>query len=235
MAYIVGADRYQTRMVTTSLDDLISKDNSVRVIDSYVESLNLENLGFIEYSGRNRGQSPYRRSDLLKLHIYGYLNKIRSSRALETEAKRNLELMWLINCITPDHGTIAGFVQKNKAAFHNTLRNLTLILKGWGLIDGELIVIDGTKIRAQNSKHNCITQSGLDKKIEYAEAHPAGTIGNTLSSQSIWQSSTTVVFSAIAFSIAGPTSSFLVTRMPTAPMDSANFTKSTLSSSMVLE
>lgn len=72
--------------------------------------------------------------------------------------------MWLINCITPDHGTIAGFVQKNKAAFHNTLRNLTLILKGWGLIDGELIVIDGTKIRAQNSKHNCITQSGLDKK-----------------------------------------------------------------------
>lgn len=104
MAYIVGADRYQTRMVTTSLDDLISKDNSVRVIDSYVETLDLENLGFIEYSGRNRGQSPYRRSDLLKLHIYGYLNKIRSSRALETEAKRNLELMWLINCITPDHG-----------------------------------------------------------------------------------------------------------------------------------
>ena len=83
MAYIVGTDRYQTRMITTSLDDLISKDNSVRVIDSYVESLDLENLGFIEYSGRNRGQSPYRRSDLLKLHIYGYLNKIRSSRALE--------------------------------------------------------------------------------------------------------------------------------------------------------
>ena len=78
--------------------------------------------------------------------------------------------MWLINSITPDHGTIAGFVQKNKAAFHNTLRNLTLILKGWGLIDGKLVAIDGTKIKAQNSKHNCITQSGLDKKIEYAEA-----------------------------------------------------------------
>ena len=111
-----------------------------------------------------------RRSDLLKLHIYGYLNKIRSSRALETEAKRNLELMWLVNSITPDHGTIAGFVQKKKDAFHNVLRNLTLILKGWGLIDGQLIAIDGTKIRAQNSRHNCITQSGLDKKIEYADA-----------------------------------------------------------------
>ncbi len=170
MAYIVGLDRNQTRMITTSLDDLIDPDNSVRVIDAYVEALNLQDLGFAEYSGSNRGQSPYRRSDLLKLHIYGYLNKIRSSRALEVEAKRNIELMWLINSITPDHGTIAGFVQKNKVAFHNTLRNLTLILKGWGLIDGKLVAVDGTKIKAQNSKHNCITQSGLDKKIEYAEA-----------------------------------------------------------------
>lgn len=157
-------------MITTSLDDLIDKDNSVRVIDAYVESLNLQELGFTEYSGSSRGQAPYRRSDLLKLHIYGYLNKIRSSRALEVEARRNLELMWLINSITPDHGTISGFVQKNKEAFHNTLRNLTLILKGWGLIDGKLVAIDGTKIRAQNSKHNCVTQSGLDKKIEYAES-----------------------------------------------------------------
>lgn len=75
-----------------------------------------------------------------------------------------MELMWLVNSITPNHGTIAGFVQKNKKVFHNTLRNLTLILKGWGLIIGKLIAIDGTKIRAKNSKHNCITQSCLDKK-----------------------------------------------------------------------
>lgn len=152
-----------------SLDALIDEDNSVRVIDAYVDSLDLIELGFKEYSGTNRGQAPYRRSDLLKLHIYGYLNKIRSSRSLEIECKRNLELMWLINAITPDHGTIAGFVKNNRKAFHVTLRNLTLILKGWGLIDGKLIAIDGTKIRAQNSKHNCITKSGLDKKIAYAD------------------------------------------------------------------
>lgn len=170
MAYIVGTDRNQIRMITTSLDDLIDKDNSVRVIDAYVESLDLQELGLTEYSGSNRGQAPYRRSDLLKLHIYGYLNKIRSSRALEKEASRNIELMWFINLIRPDHGTIAGFVQKNKETFHNTLRNLTLIIKGWRLIDGKLVAIDGTKIRVQNSKHNCITQSGLDKKIEYAES-----------------------------------------------------------------
>lgn len=169
MAYIVGVDRNQTRMVTTSLDDLIDEDNSVRAIDAYVNSLDLLKLGFKEYDGTNRGQSPYRRSDLLKLHIYGYLNKIRSSRSLEVECKRNIELMWLINAITPDHGTIAGFVKNNRDAFHKTLRNLTLILKGWGLIDGTLIAIDGTKIRAQNSKHNCITQSGLEKKIAYAD------------------------------------------------------------------
>lgn len=169
MAYIVGIDRNQTRMVTISLDDLIDEDNSVRVIDAYVNSLDLLELGFKEYDGTNRGQSPYRRSDLLKLYIYGYLNKIMSSRSLEVECKRNIELMWLINAITSDHGTIAGFVKNNRDTFHKTLRNLTLILKGWGLIDGKLIAIDGTKIRAQNSKHNCITQSGLEKKIAYAD------------------------------------------------------------------
>lgn len=117
MAYIVGTDRNQSRMITASLDDLIDKDNSVRAIDAYVNSLNLLELGFTEYNGTNRGQSPYRRSDLLKLHIYGYLNKIRSSRALEIECKRNLELMWLINAITPDHGTIAGFVKRIEKRF----------------------------------------------------------------------------------------------------------------------
>lgn len=169
MAYIIGEDRNQVQFISVSLDDLIDQNNPVRVIDAYVDSLDLVELGFTVYDGKHKGQAPYRRSDLLKLHIYGYLNKIRSSRCLEVEAKRNLELMWLVNAITPDHGTIAGFVQKNKAAFRKVLRDLTLILKGWGLIDGKLVAIDGTKIRAQNSKHNCLTLSGLEKKIAYAE------------------------------------------------------------------
>ena len=169
MAYIIGEDRNQIQVVTVSLDDLIDRDNPVCVIDAYVDTLDLAELGFVVYDGKRKGQAPYRRSDLLKLHIYGYLNKIRSSRCLEVEAKRNLELMWLVNAITPDHGTIAGFVQKNKTAFRKVLRDLTLILKGWGLIDGKLVAIDGTKIRVQNSRHNCITQSGLEKKIAYAE------------------------------------------------------------------
>lgn len=169
MAYIIDGDRNQVQIVSVSLDSLINQDNPVRIIDSYVNSLDMVKLGFTVYDEKRKGQAPYRRSDLLKLHIYGYLNKIRSSRCLEVEAKRNLELMWLVNAITPDHGTIAGFVQKNKVAFHNVLRDLTLILKGWGLIEGKLVAIDGPKIRAQNSKHNCITHSGLEKKIAYAE------------------------------------------------------------------
>ena len=132
MAYIVGTDRNQVNLITTSLDELVDQNNPVRVIDAYVDSLDIKELGFIEYEANNRGQSPYLRTDLLKLHVYGYLNKIRSSRSLEIETKRNIELMWLVNSITPDHGTIAGFVQKNSSAFRKVLRNLTLILKGWG-------------------------------------------------------------------------------------------------------
>lgn len=169
MAFILGVDRNQKAIVTSSLDEFIDAENSVRVLDAYVESLDLGSLGFKTYAGNNRGQSPYLRTDLLKLHIYGYFNGIRSSRKLETESKRNLELMWLINSIKPDHGTIAAFVSENKAAFKKVLRELTLVLKGWGLVDGKLIAIDGTKIRAQNSKNRCVTKSTLDKKIEYAD------------------------------------------------------------------
>ena len=93
MAYLVGVDRIQIRMIDTSLDALIDANNSVRVIDAYVNSLDLMELGFKEYDWTNRGQAPYRRSDLLKLHIDGYLDKIRSSRSLEVECKRNIELM----------------------------------------------------------------------------------------------------------------------------------------------
>lgn len=95
-----------------SLDETIDKNNPVRVIDAYVDSLDLTGLGFTEYDGNSKGQSPYLCPSMLKLHVYGYLNKIRSSRRLETETKRNIELMWLVNHITPDHGTIARMSQK---------------------------------------------------------------------------------------------------------------------------
>lgn len=88
---------------------------------------------------------------------------------MEKEARRNLEIMWLINSLIPDHGTISSFMKENKNAFRKILKEFTLLLKGWGLIDGKLIAIDGTKLKAQNSKHNYITETVLQKKIEYVD------------------------------------------------------------------
>lgn len=169
MSYLSGIDRNQNTLVTASLDDVIDENNPVRVVDAFINAINLKQLGFKEYEGNNRGQHPYKRSELLKLHMYGYLNGIRSSRKLEIESKRNLEVMWLINSISPDHGTISLFMKENKDAFRKILKEFTLILKGWGMIDGKLIALDGTKLRAQNSNHNCITESKLNKKLEYVE------------------------------------------------------------------
>ncbi|WP_217697393.1 transposase [Virgibacillus dokdonensis] len=126
-------------------------------------------MGIKEYKKHNPGQQPYERKDLLKLFIYGYFNKIRSSRFLETECKRNIELMWLVNGIRPDHGTISLFLKENRKGFKKVMRTFTCLLKGWGLIDGKLIAIDGTKIRAQNSERNYITSNGLTNKMNYID------------------------------------------------------------------
>lgn len=169
MAYLTSVDRNQTTYLVTSLDDFIENDNPIRVIDAFVNSLDLKKLGFIIYDSNKQGQCPYDRKVLLKLHVYGYMNGIRSSRKLKRETVRNIKIMWLINSLKPDYGTIATFIKDNKKAFRNVLKEFTLLLKVWSLIDVKLIAIDGTKLKAQNSKHNYITESVLQKKIEYVE------------------------------------------------------------------
>lgn len=167
MSDIQDFSRNQMSLQLLSLDELIDKENPVRAIDAFVDSLCLSEMGIKEYKKHNPGQQPYERKDLLKLFIYGYFNKIRSSRSLETECKRNLELMWLVNGIRPDHGTISLFLKENRKGFREVMRTFTVLLKGWGLIDGKLIAIDGTKLKAQNSKKNYISSDGLTKKMEY--------------------------------------------------------------------
>lgn len=169
MGTIQGFSRTQASFQLLSLDEMIDLENPVRAIDAFVESLCLVEMGIKEYKKHNRGQQPYERKDLLKLFIYGYFNKIRSSRSLEIDCKRNIELMWLVSGIRPDHGTIALFLKENRNSFKKVMRTFTLLLKGWGLIDGELIAIDGTKIKAQNSKKNYITLNGITKKMDYFE------------------------------------------------------------------
>ena len=129
MAYITGTNRYQVEAQLLSLDEMIDPSNKVRVIDAYVNSLDLSDLCFKEYSSSAPGQKAYNRKDLLKLHIYGYINKIRSSRLIEKECNRNIEVMWLINNLIPDHVTIANFVKSNKDSFKKVLRNLVALLR----------------------------------------------------------------------------------------------------------
>lgn len=165
MAYMTGINRYQVEAQLLSLDEMINPSNNVRVIDAYVNSLDLSDLCFKEYSSSAPGQKAYNRKDLLKLHIYGYINKIRSSRFLEKECNRNIEVMWLINNLIPDHVTIANFVKSNKDSFKKVLRNLVALLREWNLIDDETQAVDGTKIKAVNSQQRYITINKTEKKL----------------------------------------------------------------------
>lgn len=169
MPYIEGEDRHQFYLLPNTLEDFVEEENPVRVIDAYVDSLVLEKLGFQVYSGTKAGQKPYRREDLLKLYLYCYMNGIRSSRKMESETKRNIELMWLIGKLQPDHGTLSAFLKNNQAAIKKLFKEFTLMLKGFGLIDGQLVAIDGTKLKANCSKKQHYNANILSTKLEYID------------------------------------------------------------------
>jgi transposase len=124
MDFIQGKPRSQLVLITSSLDEKIEQDNPVRIIDVFVDSCKLEEFGFTHVRHAKEGRPPYHPGDLLKLYIYGYLNRIRSSRALEKECKRNMELMWLLNELTPDHNTIANFRKENPKAIKQVFRKM---------------------------------------------------------------------------------------------------------------
>lgn len=165
MPYISGFDRNQSFLF--SLDNFIDENNSVRLIDAFVDSLNLNDLGFITYSPSSRGQQPYNRSDLLKLHIYGYVNGIRSSRKLALESSRNIELMWLLNSASPAKSCISDFIKENKIAIKNTFKQFISFLKFADFVDAKATVIDGTKIRAQNSRNKYYSTKKIDATIDF--------------------------------------------------------------------
>lgn len=165
MSYISGFDRNQSCLF--SFDDFILPNNPVRLIDTFVNFLDLDSLGFVVYSPSARGQQPYKRSDLLKLNIYGYVNGIRSSRKLATEARRNIELMWLLNSVTPAKSCIADFVKQNQAPIKNVFKRFIDFLKFANYIDCKSVVIDGTKIRAQNSRNKYYSIKKIDATINF--------------------------------------------------------------------
>lgn len=173
MAYVQGVSRNQVVMFPESLDEYISDDNPVRFIDAFVDGLDLQVLGFKRAVPEERGRPPYDPGDLLKLYMYGYLNRVRSSRRLEREAERNVEVMWLVSKLVPDHKTIADFRRDNGEAIQAVFREFMVLCRRLGLFGGQLVAIDGSKFKAANSRERNFTQRKLkrlkervDKEIE---------------------------------------------------------------------
>ncbi|AXG69694.1 hypothetical protein KORDIASMS9_04041 [Kordia sp. SMS9] len=167
MEYLKGDSRTQLTLYTTCLDDMIPQDNSVRFIDEFVNTLNLQELGFDAIA--SQGRPPYNPADLLKLYIYGYMNRTRSSRVLEKECSRNIEVMWLLKNLKPDHNTIARFRKENPKAIKRVFRQSVTIAKNFNLIGGVLIAGDSTKLRAQNSKKNNYNKKKIERHLAYID------------------------------------------------------------------
>jgi len=166
MHHIDGIDRDQITMFPEALDDYIYEDNPVRFIDAFVGKLDLSSLGFQRVITADTGRPPYHPGDLLRLYIYGYLNRVRSSRRLEKETNRNVELMWLLRRLTPDFKTIADFRRDNLKAIQKVCRSFTLFCRECDLFGGELIAIDGSKFKAVNSRRKNFSKRKLNSFIK---------------------------------------------------------------------
>ena len=166
MGYIEGEDRKQTVLFPEVLDDYIREENPVRFIDVFIEGLNLSELGFLKAIPKETGGPPYDPGDLLRLYVYGYLNRTRSSRQLEREAGRNVELMWLMRKLRPDFKTIADFRKDNAQGIKKICREFTLWCKRLELFGGELVAIDGSKFRAVNSSKRNFTAKKLRRMLK---------------------------------------------------------------------
>lgn len=174
MRYIQNISREQTKLLPYSVEEIVEETNPVRVIHAYVDSLPMETLGFERAEPAQTGRPAYDPRDLLKLYIYGYLNRIRSSRKLMTECRRNVELFYLLNMLRPDFRTIADFRKRNRKALKEVFRDFVKACAELKLLGKETVAIDGTKIRASNSKKKSYTPEILEKKIEYLEEQERG-------------------------------------------------------------
>ena len=169
MDFIKGENREQTILFPDSIDSYIDENSTVRVIDAFVNNLDLSALNFSRYEPNETGRPAYSPKDILKLYIYGYMNRIRSSRRLETESKRNLELIWLLNKLSADHKTIANFRKDNKKALKNVFKSFVKLCLELDLYGKELAAIDGCKFKAVNSKDRNFTKDKLKDRLKRLE------------------------------------------------------------------
>lgn len=167
--FIAGADRTQTTLFPPCMDDWIDEENPVRAVDVFVDALDLGDLGFEGVAPASTGRPSYHPSVMLKLYVYGYLNRVQSSRRLEREAGRNIELMWLVGRLTPDHKTIADFRRDNGAAIKRVCSRFVLLCREMGLLAGRSVAIDGSKFKAVNNRDRNFTKAKLQRRRQQIE------------------------------------------------------------------
>jgi len=164
--HIQGQSRDQGTLFPERLDELVAEDNAVRVIDAFVDSLDLKALGFVRIEVQVTGRPPYHPGDLLKLYLYGYMHRVRSSRRLERECQKNIEVLWLLNRLAPDFKTIANFRVDNRVALTRVCRAFVQFCRTQSLYGGDTIAIDGSKFSADNNRRKVTHKQDLKRQLK---------------------------------------------------------------------
>jgi transposase len=175
--FVEGADRGQRTLFPECLEDWICEDNPVRVIDAFVDELDLAELGFSGVEAEVTGRPSYHPSALLKLYIYGYLNRVQSSRRLERETSRNVEVMWLTGRLVPDHKTIADFRKDNGPAIRKVCVQFVALCREMGLLTTASVAIDGSKFKAVNNRDKNFTRAKMERRLAQIEESVARYLG----------------------------------------------------------
>lgn len=168
--FIEGADRTQATLLPEAIDDYVGEENPVRVVDAFVDALDLAALGFAGVFPEETGRPSYHPATMLKIYIYGYLNQVQSSRGLERECGRNLELIWLTGRLAPDFKTIADFRRDNGPAIRKVCQQFVALCRGLDLLDASIVAIDGSKFKAVNAKTKSFTREKLKRRLGEIDA-----------------------------------------------------------------
>src|SRR5438552_11622582 len=167
--FVAGAERAQASLLPECLEDWVGESNAVRVIDAFVDALDLSELGFDGVKPEATGRPSYHPSTHLELYIYGYLNRVQSSRRLEREAGRNVEVMWLLRRLVPDHKTIADFRKDNGKALRKVCARFVELCREMGLLAKASVAIDGSKFKAVNNRDKNFTQAKVERRRKQLE------------------------------------------------------------------
>src|ERR1700676_744645 len=167
--FVEGADRGQCTLFPECLEDWIDEDNPLGVIDVFVDELDLADLGFYGVDPEATGRPAYHPSVLLKLYVYGYLNRVQSSRRLEREAGRNIEVMWLTGRLAPDHKTIADFRKDSGPAIRKVCTRFVALCRKLGLLTTATVAIDGSKFKAVNNRDKNFTRAKMERRLAQIE------------------------------------------------------------------